>query len=60
MIRNFGNDNEIYLDDGNQSYFKFCLDENKYSKKDVAYEIALLLGIECEITELNNNKSQSH
>lgn len=55
MIRNFGNDNEIYLDDGNQSYFRFYLDENKYSKKeveDIADELALFLGIECEITEL--------
>ncbi|MBP1890827.1 hypothetical protein J2Z53_002449 [Clostridium moniliforme] len=58
-IRNFGNPYEIYLDDGNQSYFTFHLDENKYSKEDIeeiADELALFLGIECEITELKKYK----
>lgn len=49
-ITKYFNDHEIYLDDGGNSFFTFSLDEDKYSKEDVAgiaEELALFLGIEC-------------
>lgn len=61
MIRNFGDDNMIYLDDGSQSYFTFYFDKEKYNKEEVegiADELALFLGVECEITELKKIKDK--